>query len=202
MWWLLIIFTFLLLAWVGSFKLPENPNAKYYEITFPNPENVSAKEVLEAIENLAPFQVPEVERGLDSQNIDYNKYKGAFKDKLMNRFNKAKYSHLLDSTEKFSNKTDKENIIFLDLAGCFVRNRRFHLLNTCFLDDEVKLSPEPNNKFDSEAIRVHCNGKLIGYIKADETHLVRDILDEKYFAYLTYIDSDENYISAEIAIEY
>ncbi len=92
--------------------------------------------------------------------------------------------------------------MFFDIAGCFVKNRKTHLLNNCFVGNEVKLVPEPNNKYDSNAIRIRCNGKLIGYIKADETDVVHNILDNDYYAYITVIDDFDNYVSAEIAVEY
>lgn len=202
MWWILLIIVVLFFVHTTSAKPLERSNTKSYTVDFPNPEVASPKDVLEAIDNLAPFEVSQIERFLESQGLNYDDYKSAFRDKLMNRFNKAKYSYLLDSGEKFSNKTDKENVLHFDVAGCFVKGRKSHLLNNCSIGDEVTLVPEPKNKFDSNAIRIRCNGKLIGYIRADETDIVHDILENDYYAYLTFIDDFDGYMSAEIAIEY
>lgn len=95
-----------------------------------------------------------------------------------------------------------ENTLFFEVTGVHISNRKNHLINNCSEYDQVELIPEPNNEYDSDAIKIKCNGKLIGYIKSDETELVHDILKLNYNAYISTLDYDGGYINVEITIDY
>lgn len=77
----------------------------------------------------------------------------------------------------------------------------YGILNFTNQYDLVKLTPEPYNHFDKNAIKVECNNYHIGYIPsidADEVHL---LLKREHIAYVNAISKD-GYISIKIAIGY
>ena len=46
---------------------------------------------------------------------------------------------------------------------------------------EMRLIPEPDNKYDSNAIQVYIGDKLVGYVKAtDAIHLSRMLMSNMY----------------------
>lgn len=57
-------------------------------------------------------------------------------------------------------------------------------LNNCQLFEEVRLMPEPSNHYDENAILVLHQNKKLGYVPADETLNLKEILNNNYLALL------------------
>lgn len=85
-----------------------------------------------------------------------------------------------------------------NVAG--VNNYIYEIFNFCKNQDSVFLISEPDNKFDSDAIKVMCNNLLIGYVPAVETSEVSEILNKEYFAYIEKLDKDPGWINISIKI--
>jgi hypothetical protein len=68
---------------------------------------------------------------------------------------------------------NKINTFITNVAGVTYRNnnwssRQSNIRKYCVIGDEVNLAPEPNNEFDSNAIKVTLrNNEQIGYLSSD-----------------------------------
>src|SRR5690606_14631747 len=104
--------------------------------------------------------------------------------------------------EKKERSSSYQNSEYFDVAGAFVKHRKSHLLNHCFVGDEIELIPEPKNPHDPDAIKVRCNGKLIGYVPRTDTDWVHKAIKGDYYAELIYKDTDGYSVDAEIEINF
>ena len=63
------------------------------------------------------------------------------------------------------------------------------------LETRAKLIPDSKNKHDKNAVQVHIDGKLVGFIKREETYTVKDILGNYYVEYINaFVSGGENKI--------
>ena len=63
------------------------------------------------------------------------------------------------------------------------------------LDTDAKLIPDPKNEHDKNAVQVCINGKLVGFIKREETLRVKEILGNAYVEYINaFVSGGENKI--------
>jgi hypothetical protein len=53
------------------------------------------------------------------------------------------------------------------------------------LNTNAKLIPDPKNEHDKNAVQVCISGKLVGFIKREETLRVKKILGNSYIEYIT-----------------
>jgi len=90
-------------------------------------------------------------------------------------------------------KSSFENSLRVFLAGCHLPTRKNYILKNGWDTMPVDLEAEPTNKFDKNAIAVKHEGKLIGYIPEDKTHLVHPILEKEYEATFDSMDEEESY---------
>jgi hypothetical protein len=97
-----------------------------------------------------------------------------------------------DLIASFSPYTEKH--FFNKVAGASHRNSdrtsRKRIIGECDPGDELELVPEPNNKFDANAVAVcNQNGEQLGFLEARTAKEVsRDILKERrrWFCYLAH----------------
>jgi hypothetical protein len=87
------------------------------------------------------------------------------------------------------------------VAGVHLPKYTYAVFNICKVHDLVTLIPEPNNKYDSSAIIVNVSGYEIGYVPADETGIVHDILSKDN---ICYVESKNilGYVNVDINIRY
>lgn len=67
------------------------------------------------------------------------------------------------------------------VVGLGKGNREFHHFKDT---DKIKLEPEPNNRYDKNAIKVLANGVFVGYVARDYTNDLHKFLNRT--------DSDQN----------
>jgi hypothetical protein len=69
------------------------------------------------------------------------------------------------------------------LLQCFVRGFKYYegpkMLGQMKVGDMLELVREPENEYDSNAIALHYNKRKIGFIPAEENHLLSKLLDIK-----------------------
>ena len=75
-------------------------------------------------------------------------------------------------------------------------------LAKCDTTDEVTLEPEPENKYDINAIKVMTAAGLIGYVPADKTDYVSFLISKDHDAFINEIDDNDGYVRCTIAILY
>tara|TARA_B100000949_G_scaffold225811_1_gene230453 strand:- start:595 stop:1350 length:756 start_codon:yes stop_codon:yes gene_type:complete len=59
-----------------------------------------------------------------------------------------------------------ESDLLLEVTGC---RHYLEAVRQCTVGEAVKFSPEPDNKFDPDAIKVECKGNVIGYVNRIQT---------------------------------
>jgi hypothetical protein len=204
---IIVIFLLVFVAKAGGENKNSSSNLKSFNVDFPNPEIAQSKTVIDAIDKT--YYAEQIERNLIAMGINYEKYKQAFKDKISGNFDKYKYYKefsvpltTMDEYEVLSNerKSSFQNSNTFNVAGAFVKNRKSHLINNCSVGDEVVLVPEPKNPHDSQAIRIRCNGKIVGYVPREDTEWVHKIIKGDYYAQLIFLDSDTLSIDVEIEL--
>lgn len=91
-------------------------------------------------------------------------------------------SYYPDSFKKIL-KSNKE---YKSFPGTIVKNGHAgkKIYEFLYLDTKAKLIPEPTNKHDKNAIKVCIDGKTVGYIKREETGIVKNILNETRVEYI------------------
>ncbi len=117
-----------------------------------------------------------------------------------NNITAPKNQNTLFKIYELKNSSNFTNHYSFNVAG--VNNYIYEIFNFCKNQDIVFLIPEPDNKFDSGAIKVMCNNFLIGYVPAFETSEVIEILNNKYLAYIEKLDKDPGWINITIKILY
>lgn len=75
-------------------------------------------------------------------------------------------------------------------------------LAKCTATDVVTLEPEPENKYDSNAIKVMTDVGLIGYVPAEKTDYVGHLISNDHDAFIGDITDDNGYVNCVIAINY
>lgn len=80
-------------------------------------------------------------------------------------------------------KLNKEHKSF---PGTIIKNGHAgkRIYEYLYLDTKAKLVPEPTNKYDKNAVKVCVDGKTVGYIKREETGVIRDILKKTQIEYI------------------
>jgi hypothetical protein len=101
-----------------------------------------------------------------------------------------------EARKNFNNSSDFE------ITGVHIPSRKYKIRKHCNVDDIIFLKAEPKNKFDSNAIKVECYSGLIGYIKITDTAEVHEIIKNEYYAFISLISDDDNYLSLDITIEF
>lgn len=97
---------------------------------------------------------------------------------------------------------NEDSNVFFEVVGVHIPSRRRFILNNCALGDKVILEADPTNPHDSDAIKVMCHNRLIGYIKSYEIEDVNLFIEDEYVAKILTIDVDyRNYITVEISIK-
>lgn len=96
-------------------------------------------------------------------------------------------------TSEIQTKSKYENSLRVYLAGTHLATRKNYILKNGWDTMPVDLVPEPKNKFDSDAIAVKHEEKLIGYIPQDKTHLIHPILEKEYEAAFESMEEEESY---------
>lgn len=80
----------------------------------------------------------------------------------------------------------KPNKEYKSFPGTIVKNGHAgkKIYEYLYLDTKAKLVPEPTNKHDKNAVKVSIDGKTVGYIKREETLVVKDILKNAQIEYI------------------
>ena len=88
-------------------------------------------------------------------------------------------THYADNLDKLSYENDDFNMSKKECLEEYGTDEKIYRLEyTC---SPVKLVPEPDNKYDPNAIRVDVNSMTIGYIKKEDTEKVRALLANSEF---------------------
>lgn len=88
-----------------------------------------------------------------------------------------------------------------NVKGVHLQDFLYPVLNHCKVLDLITLVPEPENKFDSDAIMVMNSNWHIGYVPAEETFEIHQIIKKEHIAYIETRDID-GYINVSIKIRY
>ena len=99
------------------------------------------------------------------------------------------------------NLKDYPNEYVFNVKGVHLEHYLYAVLNCCKVHDIVTLVPEPNNTYDSNAVKVECSGWQIGYVPQYETDEVYDILKKDYIAYVEKCET-AGYIKVSVRIKY
>lgn len=99
------------------------------------------------------------------------------------------------------NLKDYQNEYIFSVAGVHLSHYSYAVYNYCKVHDLVTLIPEPENRYDSDAIMVKVSGWEIGYVPAEETIDVHRILSKEHICYVESKNLD-SYISVYIKIRY
>lgn len=82
------------------------------------------------------------------------------------------------------NLKDYPNQYAFSVSGVQLQDYIYPVLNICKELDVVNLIPEPNNTYDSNAIKVEVSKWHIGYVPESETDLIHSIIKKEYIAYI------------------
>lgn len=99
------------------------------------------------------------------------------------------------------NLKDYPNEYIFSVAGVHLSHYSYAVYNCCKVHDLVTLIPEPDNRYDSDAIMVKVSGWEIGYVPAVETYEVHEILSKEHICYVE-SKSIDHYISVYVKIRY
>jgi len=106
------------------------------------------------------------------------------------------------SYKEFSiNKSSYKNEYSFLVAGGNFSEYLYAIYNIIKLHSIVTFIPEPDNKFDNNAIKVSCSDWEIGYVPSYDTDIVSKIMEGDYIAYIEKLSKD-GYISISIKILY
>ena len=107
-----------------------------------------------------------------------------------------------NSYKEFSvSKSSYKNEYSFLVAGGNFSEYSYAIFNIIKLHSIVTFIPEPDNKFDNDAIKVSCSDWDIGYVPSYDTDIVSKIIENPYIAYIEKLDKD-GYISISIKILY
>ncbi len=177
------------------------------EVTAPDPERCQDKTMIDYIDKTPGVVLEQVfKKYVAAGKVIKPLYLDAFRSRMNGaRFDKFHYYTLCEGyvADSWNPKGKYENIEYITLAGVHVPARKTHIRLFCSDGDLVELLPEPKNKFDPDAIRVRRNGRLIGYIPADDCEMVHGIINGDYCASISSITEEEDgYLDVEIEISY
>lgn len=98
--------------------------------------------------------------------------------------------------ERIANYTSS---IAFDVAGVHVPNRKSFIRNNCIEGDYIELVPDPNNPHGKDAVKVRCNGKLIGYVPAEDSYEIFHIIkNQDYEAEITFISDYDGWLDVTV----
>lgn len=208
--WIILIISLVFILFIvnnnSENKKPNTNQKEIVDIDVPNPENSNPKSVIEFIDGFGHETIKQVYNQLISLNKKIPpKLDAAFKEKIENGF-LIKENYLWnisienrkiieDDLEEFPNKHSFE------LKG-LQENKYREKLKGCIIYEEVYLESEPQNKFDQNAVKVECLEGIIGYVPANETNQVKEIMEKDYKAYIENVERDLNFITVYIVLHY
>ena len=99
------------------------------------------------------------------------------------------------------NLKEYPNEYLFAVKGVHLDQYMYPVLNICKELDVITLVPEPDNHFDSDAIKVEDSGWHIGYVPAGETYEVHEIIKKDHIAYIE-SKSIGGYITIKVKIRY
>ncbi|MDR6844532.1 HIRAN domain-containing protein [Flavobacterium granuli] len=115
------------------------------------------------------------------------------------------------STEKVNNNVKRKEIEInlkefpneytFSVKGVHLSDYSYPIFNICKEFDLITLVPEPDNSFDSDAIKVVNSGWDIGYVPAEETYEVHQIIKKENISYIETLNIS-GYISVIVKIRY
>ena len=82
------------------------------------------------------------------------------------------------------NLKEYPNEYVFSVCGVHLHNYIYPVINICKKLDLITLIPEPDNSFDSDAIKVENSGWHIGYVPASETREIHSIIKKEHIAYI------------------
>ncbi|MBX9886703.1 MAG: hypothetical protein K2Y30_02060 [Flavobacteriaceae bacterium] len=115
--------------------------------------------------------------------------------------NKPKKKNLPTRKEIDFNLRDYDGHYSFDVKGVHLQDYLYPVLNYCQKLDLITLISEPDNHYDKHAIKVMNSGWHIGYVPADETTEVKDILNKEYLAYIESIEK-LGYVRVSVKIRF
>lgn len=185
-------------------ELTKHLQNKIIQIKAPNPENSHPKKVINFINEQDLFTIKQVFNQFIELGINIPKeLKYAFEEKIKNGFIKKEnflwnisleeYDFIQDEIEKYSN-----NYVF-EVKG-LQEDRYRKPLKGCIIYDELQLIPEPQNRFDKNAIKIKSPEGLIGYVPAQETEEIKKILNQNHKVYLKEVSEFGEFIDDSVII--
>jgi len=95
-----------------------------------------------------------------------------------------KESSIVNRKEIQLNLKEYPNEYVFSVSGVHLDNYIYPVINICKKLDLITLIPEPDNSFDSDAIKVENSGWHIGYVPASETGEIHSIIKKEHIAYI------------------
>lgn len=121
---------------------------------------------------------------------------------LKSEYNPASTKNtLVNRKEVEVNLKDYPNEYKFNVKGVHLDDYIYPVLNICKEFDLISLVAEPNNIYNSDAIKVENSGWHIGYVPAEETHEVHEIIKKENISYIERLDK-HGYITITIKIRY
>lgn len=199
-----IIAILILLVLVGDSeaKSIESLKKSKIDVILPNPEITNDEEMIKYIHNTFSIELKSVYEELNKQEYFIKPFvRRAFEEKIKNHILVSNdFLEIIYPSLKLS-KDYVDNFTF-DVAGVHIPNRKSFIRNECEIYDFIDLEPEPNNPFGSDAIKVKCHNKLIGYVPSIDTFDVHEILKHNYIAYVECISDIDNFLEVTVKINF
>lgn len=107
----------------------------------------------------------------------------------------------IDRKEVEFNLKDYPNEYTFSVKAVHLEPYIYPVLNICKELDVITLIPEPDNTYDSDAIKVEDSGWHIGYVPAEETYEVHSIIKKEHIAYIQDLEKD-GYVIVRVKIRY
>lgn len=208
-WTILIVGIFLLISFAifkGNKKNTIEKTKSQLNLDVPNPETANPKKVIHFISNYEVDVVKQVYKQLKDLNIriPINLDK-IFKEKIDKGYIFREEYYWGTSIEDFQNIHENlykyKDTFRFELKGLHITSYKKRLKD-CIIYDKVTLNKEPHNKYDKNAIKVVANSGLIGYVPAEETEKVHQLLEREHKVFIEDISDIDGYIDATIKIYY
>ncbi|MHA3046505.1 HIRAN domain-containing protein [Riemerella anatipestifer] len=166
------------------------------DVDIPHPVKSHPIKVFQYLEKTRAPYLGDIYYQLEQQGLfsDY-RIKDAFREKLdKGTLNGARWRDKL-TYQELKDFYDEEipnynYVTTFAIAGVSHENRMEYIEKNCFVGDELKLVPEPDNPHDKKAIKILFGRKKIGYVPSKKCIEVLEIIQKGYILKIDEIIKD------------